>query len=107
MFEVEGDAMARNVPAALGMTWFYRQDYRRILEVMEDADKLPATYDNWLRKAEAAEREMKKRGHTVVRTMINPDEFVTWCRAQGLKTDAEARKQWANEAAYRQLRGSH
>jgi hypothetical protein len=99
--------MVQNVPMAMGMTWYYRQDYRRILEVMEDADKLPATYDNWLKNAEAAEREMKKRGHTVIRAMINPDEFVTWCRGRGLKTDAEARKQWANEAAYRQLRGSH
>jgi hypothetical protein len=107
MPEVEGGAMAQNVPMAMGMVWYYRQDYRRVGEIMEDADLLPATYDQWLKKAEAAEREMKKRGHTVIRAMINPDEFVMWCGARGLKTDAEARKQWANEAAFQQLRGSH
>ena len=31
------------------MSWYRAEDYRRILEIMEDADKLHSTYDQWLR----------------------------------------------------------
>jgi hypothetical protein len=95
------------VPAAVGLAWYRRQDYPRILQVMEDADKLFATYDHWQKSAERTERELKRAGHIVVRAVIDPDEFVVWCRMQGLNVDAKARTRWANEAAVRRLRGSH
>jgi len=92
---------------AVGMAWYCRQDYRRVLEIMEDADKLPATYDKWLKNAEAGERELKRRGHIVVRAIINPNEFIAWCWTRNLNIDAQARIQWGNEVALRQVKGSH
>jgi hypothetical protein len=92
---------------AIGIGWYSRQNYRRILEVMEDADKLPPKFDQWLRRAEATERELKKAGHIVVRAMIEPEEFLAWCRARGLNVDAKARTQWGNEYAYQQVKNTH
>jgi hypothetical protein len=88
----------------VGIAWYSRQNYRRILEVMEDAGKLHRTYDQWLKSAEASERQLKRAGHTVVRAMIEPDEFLAWCRARGLKVDAKARTQWGSEFVNRQLK---
>jgi len=99
--------MAGNVPSAIGMSWYSRESYSRILEVMEDANKLPRTYDQWLKSAETGESKLQRAGHIVIRAIIDPDEFVAWCSARGLKVNAKARTQWASEAAFRALKGSH
>jgi hypothetical protein len=92
---------------AVGIAWYYRQDYRRILEIMEDADVLPRTYDQWLRSAETGERQLKRLGHVVIRAMIDPEEFTQWCRIRDLKVDAKARTQWSNEFVYRHVKNTH
>lgn len=92
---------------AVGIAWYSRQRYRRILEIMDDAEKLPATYDQWLKGAETGERQLKRSGHIVIRAMIDPEEFVSWCRTRGLKPDAQARMQWGNEFVYQQVKSTH
>ncbi len=92
---------------AVGIAWYSRQDYRRALEIMEDADQLPGTFDQWLKRAEATEREIKRAGHVVVRAIIKPEEFAAWCRAKGLNIDTEARTEWASEFALQQANDTH
>jgi hypothetical protein len=82
-----------------GWAWYEESDYPRILQIMEDADRLPATYARWREKAETAERELKGRGHEVVRAMISPDTFPAWCRSHGKKVDAQARILFASYVA--------
>jgi hypothetical protein len=62
---------------AIGIPWYFRQDYRRILDIMKDADTLPTTYDAWLRKAEKVESDYKRQGFVVVRAIIDPSKFPT------------------------------
>ena len=49
-----------------GLAWYEERDYPAILAMMEDADRLPATFARWREKAETAERELRRKGHTVV-----------------------------------------
>ena len=85
--------------SVMGIGWYEREDYPRILEIMEDADKLPRTYDEFLKSAETGERNMTSKGHVVVRAIIKPDEFLAYCRRNGLKVDAQARMRFGSEAA--------
>jgi hypothetical protein len=84
---------------AIGIPWYYRQDYRRILDIMEDAGSLPETYHGWLKLAEKAESDYKRQGFIVVRAIVDPSKFPAWAAARGLNVDAKARMQWANEFA--------
>lgn len=84
----------------VGIPWYFRQDYARILEIMEDAHLLPATYDRWLKRAEEVEGNFRRQGHVVVRAIIDPSKFSIWCEANSLNVDANARTRWANEVAY-------
>lgn len=90
-----------------GIAWYTRDNYGRILEVMEDAEVLPRTFEKWLYKAERGERELAAKGHIVVRAVIDADEFVAWCRARGLNVDAKARGQFAAEVAMRVVKETH
>jgi hypothetical protein len=85
--------------SAVGMVWYKRQDYKRVLQIMEDADVLPPTYDKWLHAAEKAMEKMKRSGHMVVRAYIDPQTFPAWCVEHGLTPDANARSDFASRAA--------
>ncbi len=96
--------MKSNTPekiAAVGIAWYRREDYRRILEIMEDAAELPATYDEFLAMFARGERMLKAAGRIVVRAQIEPDKFIAWCRHRHMKLDTQARMEFAQEAAYR------
>jgi hypothetical protein len=90
-----------------GMSWYRRQDYQRILEIMQDAANLPATHDKWRMAAELAEHQLKHNGYIVVHTIIDPEKFTVWCRERGLKLDADARGKFANWVASLQVKDTH
>jgi hypothetical protein len=63
-----------------------------------DREKLPATYDRWLRRAGRAEKEFKRQGTIAERVYLDPAEFAGWCVARGLNIEAAARMSFATEA---------
>jgi hypothetical protein len=87
----------------IGVSWYSREDYPRARAIMADAHVLPETYEAWRELAEPQERNVKATGVTVVRAIINPDEFSAWCAARRLTIDAKARATFANEVAARHL----
>jgi hypothetical protein len=85
--------------AVTGVPWYRRQDYARILEVMEDAHVLPATFDKWLYLAEKVLQNAVNKGVVPVKAHIDPEQFVVWCRQRGLNVNADARIQFAATVA--------
>lgn len=90
---------------AIGMPWYTRDNWPRLMAMFEDRHKLHRTYDEWLRAAEAGCKAQEVKGVRVVRANIDPDDFAQWCKAKGLKLDANGRMAFANEAAYRAITG--
>lgn len=89
---------------AIGMAWYDAADYAEILTIMADADRLPGTYDEWLQKSRKGEQELIAKGARVIRAIVKPKAFTTWCALRGLKLDAKARGLFASEDAARQLK---
>ncbi len=90
---------------AVTLNWYRREDYARLLTIFEDAEKLPATFDEWLNKAEHGEEMLSKSGKRVIRVVIGPDEFTAWCATQKLKLDAHGRNQFSTFKARDIIRG--
>lgn len=90
-------------PIINGIAWYRRDDYARLLTILEDADKLPRTFDDWLKKAEAHEKKLSTRGMRVMRVIIDPDAFPGWCLANGLNVDAEARRKFVGHKAHEEF----
>jgi hypothetical protein len=84
---------------AMGLVWYRREDYPRILEIMTDAELLPRRWEAWHKGAEKVEREAKRSGVIVIRAVIDPDEFPSWCAARDLNVDAKARTEFGNARA--------
>jgi hypothetical protein len=60
-----------------------------------DRHGLPATYEDWLKRAEFGFRHLKENRHTVERVMIDPATFPAWCRENGFELTSQARQRSA------------
>jgi hypothetical protein len=47
----------------VGVTWFREEDYPVLLEIFDDADKMPRTWKEWLMRAEQMEERAKAQGY--------------------------------------------
>ncbi len=81
------------------MVWYKEAHYRPLLTLFDDTHLLPATYREWLDRAEMKKREIEAKGDRVIKIFIDPETFPEWCRKRGCRLDAEARSQLAIEIA--------
>jgi len=81
------------------LPWYSRADYTTLLRLFSDPDKLPATYDAWLLRAELVENQLQRAGLAVARIWIRPVPFAAWCRERNISPDQAARLTFANETA--------
>jgi len=84
------------VPPVVALPWYHRDDYANLLRLFSDPDKVPDTYDAWLKRAEGVERQFQKAGFVVARIPIRPGPFAAWCREQNVPPDQAARLNYAN-----------
>jgi hypothetical protein len=81
------------------LPWYSRADYPTLLRLFSDPDKLPATYDAWLQRAEQVENQLQRAGLAVARIWICPAPFAAWCKERNVSPDQAARLTFANESA--------
>jgi hypothetical protein len=86
-------------PPVTALPWYARGDYPALLRLFSDPDKLPATYDAWLQRAEQVENQLQRAGLAVARIRIRPVPFAAWCRERNISPDQAARLTFANESA--------
>ena len=85
-------------PPVAALPWYDRRDYLALLKLFTDPDRLPATYDAWLERAEGIERQFKRAGFGVARIWVRPVPFAAWCKERNVSPDQAARLIFANEA---------
>lgn len=88
--------MKKNV---LGVPWFQRKDYARILEVMADAHSLPRSFNAWQVHAEKVCRDVARLGSEAFPVVIEPEQFLEWCRSRDIRPDGKARAEFATAIA--------
>jgi hypothetical protein len=86
-------------PPVVALPWYARGEYPALLKLFNDADKLPATYHGWLKRAELVERQFQKAGFGVAKIWIRPVPFAAWCEERNVSPNQAARLTFANEAA--------
>ena len=48
-------------PSVSALPWYDRHDYPVLLKLFSDPDKLPTTYDAWLKRAERTESQCRRQ----------------------------------------------
>ena len=78
-------------PTIMGVAWYERDEWNRLLEVAADPDSLEPSYDEWKTTAESAMAKLAAAGLVVVQETVRVAELVRWCEDRGRPVDAEAR----------------
>jgi hypothetical protein len=86
-------------PSVVALPWYARGDYPALLQLFSDSDLLPATYDDWLERAQVVELQFQKAGFGVAKIRIRPAPFAAWCKERNVSPDQAARLTFVNEAA--------
>jgi hypothetical protein len=84
---------------AIGIAWYRREDYDRLMSMFPDREKLAGTFDDWLHNAERTYNRLLLEGFVIEKALLDPETFPNWCRANGMKMDAEGRLLYAREYA--------
>lgn len=86
-------------PMIRAMVWYKEEHYEKLLDIFDDAERLPKTFGQWQLRAEEKKNEVEAAGDQVIKVYIDPETFPEWCSNKGLPMDANARSQLAIEVA--------
>ena len=81
----------------LGIAWFRREQWDRLLEVSADRDDLEETFDEWVQWAQQHYDGLRRSGYNVTKIDVDVEELVRWCRQRGRPVDGEARSEFTVE----------
>lgn len=84
------------VITVVGVFWYSEEQWKAFRLQCEDGENLPHTYAACLKGMQNALRHIESRGQIPVRIEADIDEFLTWCRENGMPADAKGRNRFAN-----------
>ena len=79
------------VDTVLGVAWYTREQYERLLEVANDRDNLEDTVEEWQATAEKMMVQLSRPGVLPRKVHIDIDELVSWCKAHKRPVDGASR----------------
>lgn len=83
------------VTFTVGVAWYRREQWDRLLEIASDRDVLEGTYDEWQALAEEALRKLAQPGLVLRKVDIDVQELLSWCHSQNRPVDGKARSEFA------------
>jgi hypothetical protein len=86
-----------------GMPWYTPETYGQLLAMVEDATEFPATFEEWLARAEKELDEFQMRGIRVLRIHFDANAFSAWTREYGREANAHNYRLMIEEAVVRFL----
>lgn len=93
-------------PMRIGVTWYTEQEWRLVRDAASDAERLEASYAEWVAMAEEATKDMLAAGIVAERVFINASELLAWCLAHGKQNDAAARSEYVSQCLMKNRQGA-
>ena len=78
----------------IGVAWYRREQWDRLLEISSDRDELEDTYDEWVAMAEKRVKELGQHGYMLRKVDVDVEELVSWCNSLNRPVDGTARTEF-------------
>jgi len=88
---------ARSEEPVIGVAWYGREQWPRLLEISTDRDELEDSYDEWLASAGKTLGLLGSQGLNAVRVDIDTEELLAWRHTRNLPVNAKARTDYTVE----------
>lgn len=93
-------------PMIQALVWYKEEDWEVLMDMFPDRHLLPASYNDWLVRADELVAKVQAEGNIALKVFIDPITFPQWCKEKKREMDAEARTAMALEVATQQRFGS-
>ena len=80
----------------IGIAWWRRDQWERLLEISEDAEGQYDNYDDWLADAQK-NLAGGANGIPGQKVDLDVEELLAWCNEKGLRVNGQARAQYVVE----------
>ena len=87
----------------LGVAWYRREQWNRLLEVAKDRDNLEDTYEEWEANAERGLGRLTRPGFVPKKIDIDIEELIRWCKLKNRPVDGAARSIFAADRLQEQI----
>ena len=84
-------------PVVVGVAWFDRKQWKRLIETVEDRSQLEDTYEQWHEAAIEAVRMIEAQGQKAEKVHVEVESLVSWCTDQGLPVNGESRAEYVRQ----------
>jgi len=88
----------------VGIGFYRREQWPRLLETADDRKELESTYDEWKLNLIKSVKNLLALGMTPLKVDIDMEELLTWCMGRGFKNTGENRAEFITDLL-RQDRG--
>ena len=78
----------------MGVAWYKRDQWDRLLEISSDRAELEDTYDEWKAMAEENLGNLAQHGYKLCKVEIDVEELLIWCNSQNRAVDGGARTEF-------------
>ena len=75
----------------LGVAWYRKEQWGRLLEISEDRDQLEDTYEAWEANAKASLPKLRKQNVIPHKVDIDVEELLRWCHSERRPVNGSAR----------------
>ena len=86
--------------------WYRREDYDRILAIMDDAEEFPSSFEKWEDTAWRQIDGMRSHGAVIQQIFLDRNQFLAFCEKKGLAKDGTARSEYV-ASIWRRRKRSH
>lgn len=90
----------------LGVAWYRREQWVRLLEIADDRNNLEDTYEEWKANAERSLRRLTRPGFVPQKVDIDVEELIRWCKLKKRPVNGAARSIFTAEKLRKQIKAN-
>ncbi|MGH9345117.1 MAG: hypothetical protein ACRD19_15325 [Terriglobia bacterium] len=91
----------------MGIAWYQRDQWPRLLEISADRDQIENSYDEWLANASKTFEQLKSEGLSPAKMNVDTAELLAWRRSRNRPFDAKERAEYVVERIQKIRQGEH
>ena len=82
----------------IGVAWYKKDQWNRLLDISEDASELEETFEEWKSNALKKIKSIEKQGAIVEKIPVDTEELLAWCNTFRLSVNSRSRTEYVTKS---------
>lgn len=90
-------AKNRSQAMVVGLTWYTEASWAEVKATATDPEHFEDSFAKWEAMAVKARREFQRSGVRALECLIQPEEFLAWCKQHDQENNSTSRAEYVSE----------